>query len=45
MCIKKKLIALLKSLTNISLTSNKPDEKLMATGLKKKLNHLNLFCY
>jgi len=33
--LKTRFIAVLKSLTTMSLTSNKSDEKLMAAGLKK----------
>jgi hypothetical protein len=40
---KIKFIAVLKPFTNISLTSNKLDEKLMATGLKKKKKKIELF--
>jgi len=43
--LKTRFISVLKSLTNMSLTNNKSDEKLMAAELKKKLNHFNLFCY
>ncbi|KAL4126545.1 hypothetical protein QTP88_010766 [Uroleucon formosanum] len=35
--LKTRFIAVLKSLTNMSLTSYKSDEKLMAAGLKKKI--------